>query len=147
MASSSPIHITSPAHLTTLVSTTRYTLLDFHASWCGPCHMIAPLYANLSKTHARDGQLAFAKVDVDEQDQIAARFGITAMPTFVLLRDDGNVVDTVRGANPPAVSALVKKAVLELESEEQQQNQQIVSEKTANGGYAMTANPAWRTAI
>lgn len=136
---SAPIHISSPAQLSNLVSSTDYVLLDFHASWCGPCHMIAPVFDKLSKATARDGKLAFAKIDVDDQVALAQQFNISAMPTFILVKD-GQIVEQVRGANPPVITGLVKKVVVDLERRE-------VEEKTAPAPFSVTENPSWKMAL
>ena len=60
-------------------------LIDFFAEWCGPCKMMAPVLDEVARDYA--GQLKVVKVDVDEAAEIAARFGVTAMPTFVVLKD------------------------------------------------------------
>ncbi|KAK4187129.1 thioredoxin-like protein [Podospora australis] len=84
---SDPIAIASPAQLEELVSSTKYVIVDFWAEWCGPCKAIAPLYAKLSKSYSVPGQLAFAKVDVDASSEIAQKYGVTAMPSFVFIVD------------------------------------------------------------
>ena len=53
--------------------------VDFTASWCGPCKRIGPVFAELSQSFP---QIHFVKVDVDENEETAARFGVKAMPTF-----------------------------------------------------------------
>jgi thioredoxin 1 len=60
-------------------------LVDFFAEWCGPCKMMAPLLDEVARDYA--GKLKVVKVDVDESGETAARFGITAMPTFVLVKN------------------------------------------------------------
>lgn len=60
-------------------------LLDFWASWCGPCMMMAPIVAQLAEERA--GTLKVGKVNVDEQPELAARFGISAIPTLILFRN------------------------------------------------------------
>ena len=60
-------------------------LVDFFAEWCGPCKMMAPVLDEVARDYA--GKLKVVKVDVDESGETAARFGITAMPTFVLVKN------------------------------------------------------------
>lgn len=103
----------SVAEFDALAASTTYVLVDFYADWCPPCKMVAPMFASLADSHAVEGKLAFAKVNVDQQQQLAMRFGITAMPTFLLLKD-GRPVSNVRGANPPAIQALVRTAETQL---------------------------------
>lgn len=73
------------------------TLVYFSASWCNPCRRIAPVYENLKKD--APSSVRFFKIDVDQCDDIAAKEGITAMPTF-LFYCRGNIISTLQGANP-----------------------------------------------
>mmetsp|Transcript_12428 Transcript_12428/g.15555 ORF Transcript_12428/g.15555 Transcript_12428/m.15555 type:complete len:158 (-) Transcript_12428:224-697(-) len=82
--------------LSTILAENSVVVIDFSATWCGPCKMIAPFYEELS--NAFPG-LAFVKIDVDESADIAASYGVSAMPTFIFLKD-GEVVDKIMGANP-----------------------------------------------
>lgn len=71
-------------------------VVDFFATWCGPCKMIAPI---LDKFAAEYTQVKFIKVDVDEVGELASEYEITAMPTFLFIKD-GKVVEKTQGANP-----------------------------------------------
>lgn len=81
-----------------------------YADWCGPCKVIAPTFESLANKFAKPNRIAFAKVDVDNQREVAQQYGVRAMPTFVILRN-GSVIDTIQGANPQALTAAVEKAV------------------------------------
>ncbi|KAM0792452.1 hypothetical protein ACM66B_005129 [Microbotryomycetes sp. NB124-2] len=83
----------------------KLVVVDFHATWCGPCHAIAPKFEALSKQY-RDA--SFAKVDVDQAADIAKQQRVTAMPTFQFFVN-GSKVDEIRGANPSALEATIKK--------------------------------------
>jgi len=98
----STVEITSTSQFDKILSDTTAVLVDFHATWCGPCHAVAPIYKKLAEEHSSPSNIAFVKVDVDEQPEIAAKYGITAMPTFLVIKE-GKVVETIRGANPPAL--------------------------------------------
>ena len=59
-------------------------LLDFWAEWCGPCHQFAPIFEAASERHP---DVLFAKVNADEQQQLAAEFGVRSIPTLTAIRD------------------------------------------------------------
>jgi thioredoxin 1 len=105
----STVEITSLPQFEKILSDNAAVIVDFHASWCGPCHAIAPTYKKLAEEHSSPNNVAFVKVDVDAQPEIAAKYGISAMPTFLVIKG-GNVVETVRGANPPALKKAVTSA-------------------------------------
>lgn len=70
-------------------------LVDFWAEWCGPCKMLTPVLKDMASEY--DGRVHFFKVNVDENAQVAARFGVRSIPYLVLFKD-GNVVATQVGA-------------------------------------------------
>jgi len=69
-------------------------VVDFYATWCGPCKVMAPRLARLAEAY--EGRVKFAKVDVDREAELATKFGVTALPTLVLFRA-GKPVDTLVG--------------------------------------------------
>ena len=75
-------------------------LVDFWADWCGPCKMIAPIVAELAEEY--DGQVKFAKMDVDANPSTPQQFGIRGIPTLLIF-DGGSAVDQVVGAVPKSV--------------------------------------------
>lgn len=60
-------------------------LLDFWASWCGPCRMLSPIIEELAKEY--DGKLKIGKVNVDEEPELASHFNIASIPTVVIIKD------------------------------------------------------------
>ena len=79
------------------------SLLDFYADWCGPCRMVLPLVEQIADE--RD-DLLVAKINVDENPDLAQKFGVFSIPTLVVMKD-GKVVNKVSGARP-------KEKILEL---------------------------------
>ncbi len=71
-------------------------VIDFFATWCGPCKRIAPLFEDLADKYSP--AITFLKVDVDESAELVDQFQVSAMPTFVFLKD-GVVVKRVEGAD------------------------------------------------
>ncbi|XP_062024758.1 thioredoxin H-type-like [Rosa rugosa] len=74
--------------------TKKLIVVDFTASWCGPCRFIAPILAELAR---KTPEVTFLKVDVDELKKVAEDWSVEAMPTFMFLKE-GKVVDKVVGA-------------------------------------------------
>ena len=75
------------------------TLVDFWAAWCGPCRMVAPVVEELAEEY--DGRINFTKVDVDQNPQIASRYGIMSIPTLIIFKD-GKPVSNIVGFRPKA---------------------------------------------
>jgi len=103
------IPITSASHFRTLTSSATYTVVDFYADWCGPCKVISPVFEQLAAQESKPGRLVFAKVNVDQQREVAGIYGISAMPTFLILKGT-KVTETVRGANPSALRTAILSA-------------------------------------
>ena len=86
--------LTAATFQDTVAKSTLPILVDFWAPWCGPCKAIAPILEELSQDLA--GKLTIAKVNVDEAGEIAAQFGVRAIPTMILLKG-GQEVDRYVG--------------------------------------------------
>ncbi|KAH8807936.1 thioredoxin-like protein [Xylogone sp. PMI_703] len=120
--------ITTAAELDALLSSTTSVVVDFYADWCPPCRAIAPVFSELADKHASKGHLAFAKVNVDHVNDVAGRYNVSAMPTFMFFQNgvpkgvavDGlksrqsvsvtsdGLVDKIRGADRAALQAAVQ---------------------------------------
>jgi thioredoxin 1 len=97
MADSSAIHLTEQTFDETLSTQDGILMVDFWAEWCGPCRAIAPMLDALVKEAG--GGVTLAKVNVDENPGLAARYGIRSIPTILFVKQ-GKVVDQVIGAVP-----------------------------------------------
>ena len=75
-------------------------LIDFYADWCGPCRMMAPVVEQFAEEY--EGSIKIGKINVDEESELAARFGVQSIPSFIFIKD-GKVVDRVTGAMPRPV--------------------------------------------
>ncbi len=85
------------------------TIVDFWASWCGPCRMIGPIFEELSNEYV--GKVKFAKVNVDENPKTPANYGVRGIPTMIMFKG-GKAVDQIVGAVPKSqVENLVKKTL------------------------------------
>jgi thioredoxin 1 len=94
MASPNIITLTQENFASEVLQSLTPVLVDFWAEWCGPCKAIAPILAELADEY--DGRVKIAKVNIDEQQGLAAEYGIRAIPTLLLF-DKGQVADQIVG--------------------------------------------------
>lgn len=92
------LHITVENYETEVVKSDKPVLIDFWASWCGPCQMVGPVIEEIA-AEAKDFKVG--KINVDEQPQLAAQFGVMSIPTLVVMKDGKEAARTV-GAMPKA---------------------------------------------
>jgi len=90
-----------------IVKNNEKVIVDFWASWCMPCKMVAPIFEKLAEKYKNE--IIFAKLNVDENSEIASRFNIMSIPTFLVFKN-GEVVGNIIGAMPEEV---LEKKILE----------------------------------
>lgn len=92
-----PVPVTDATFDTEVLNSSTPVIVDFWATWCGPCKMIAPVLEEVAKE--KDGSLKVAKLDVDENPQTAQRFGVMSIPTLIVIKG-GREVNRVVGYMP-----------------------------------------------
>ena len=95
------ININNNNFLSEVMSSEKKVLLDFWAPWCGPCRMVVPMVEEIAKERP---DIKVGKINVDENPELATRFGIMSIPTLVVM-ENGRIVNQAMGARP-------KKAIL-----------------------------------
>ena len=94
----SVIHINQNNFSSEVLQSDQPVLLDFWASWCGPCRIVSPI---LDEIAAERSDIKVGKINVDEQPELAAQFGVMSIPTLVVMKN-GRVVNQAVGARPKA---------------------------------------------
>lgn len=99
--------IKNAAEYDAVLSGNKSVFVDFFADWCGPCKMLAPVVEELS---AENPDVKFIKVNVDENPDVASRYGIMSIPTLLVFRNGEQVASSVGFMPKPQVQELVNKA-------------------------------------
>ena len=100
----SAIKITAENYENEVLNSDKPVLLDFWAAWCGPCKMVSPLVDEIALENA---DIKVGKINVDEQPELAAKFGVMSIPTLVVM-ENGKEVNRSIGAMPKANSRLLR---------------------------------------
>ncbi len=89
--------VTTSQFDTEVLGSEQPVIVDFWAPWCGPCHMVSPILDQIAEE--RSGQLRVVKVNIDEEPELAQRYGVMSIPAMVLFKDGQPAAATI-GARP-----------------------------------------------
>jgi thioredoxin 1 len=106
---SSLVHVNDKSFSLEVLNSDLPVLVDFWATWCGPCHSISPIVEELAKEFV--GRVKVTKLNVDENPSIPSQYGVRGIPTLILFKG-GKILDQIVGAVPKArLKAMIEKAL------------------------------------
>lgn len=102
------IHVSDTDFEEVVLKSTLPVLVDFYAEWCGPCKMAAPIIDEMAEEY--DGKVVIVKLDVDQNQETAGKFGVMSIPTMVLFKDGKEVERKVGFGGRTGIESLIKQA-------------------------------------
>lgn len=102
-------HIENEQILSEVINSEKLVIVDFFAEWCGPCQMLAPILKNLEQKYT--DSIEVYKVDVDESQAVAMRYGITAMPTLLFFKDNQEIERQVGYLDEEKLEKIIKELI------------------------------------
>jgi thioredoxin 1 len=109
MASELIKHVTDASFEADVLQPGSTVLVDYWAEWCGPCKMIAPILDDVAKTY--EGKITIAKMNVDENREIPAKFGIRGIPTLMVFKNGELVATKVGAMAKPQLTAFIDQQI------------------------------------
>ncbi|RKF62664.1 Thioredoxin [Erysiphe neolycopersici] len=104
------ISIRSSSQFEKILSSSKIVVADFYADWCGPCNAIAPTFESLATKYSKPNRITFVKVNVDNYQEISQRYGVRALPTFIIFRS-GSILNTIRGADQSSLRSGIESVI------------------------------------
>ena len=99
------IHITKENFESEVLNSDKKILIDFYAVWCGPCKMIAPIVEEIAEENP---DIKVGKINVDEEAELASKFGIASIPTLVVVKDRTIIAEKIGYSPKSAIEAMIK---------------------------------------
>jgi thioredoxin 1 len=103
------VHVTTKTWESEVLRSSKPVLVDFWAEWCGPCRMVGPALVQLSKT--MNGKIKVAKLNVDENQEIAMKYGIQSIPSLLLYNEGKEIGRTIGAASRETYERFVEQTL------------------------------------